>query len=63
MNIKKSVEVMNARIETTKQALASHLGITTPYLSKLLKENDSRHIAKMAEFYHLQVSDFIAEGE
>lgn len=63
MNIKKSVEVMNAKIETTKQALAVHLGITTPYLSKLLKENDSRHIKKMAEFYHLPVSAFIEQGE
>ena len=63
MNIKKSVEIMNVKLDTTKQQLAQHMGITTPYLSKLLKENDAKHIAKMADFYHLTVSDFIKWGE
>ena len=63
MNIKKSVEIMNIKLNCTKQELAKHLNITTPYLSRLLRDNDSRRIKEMADFYHLTVSDFIKWGE
>jgi transcriptional regulator with XRE-family HTH domain len=54
---------MNIKLKTTKEELAKELGITTPYLRKLLRENDSRYIEKMADFYHLPVSAFIEIGE
>lgn len=54
---------MNIKLSCTKQELAAHLNITTPYLSRLLKDNDTRKVKEMADFYHLTVSDFIKWGE
>ena len=63
MNINKSVSVCCAKKGYLKRDLANHLKLTTPYLSVLLRENSPRHIAEMAAFFDMAVSDFIREGE
>ena len=63
MNISKSVKVSNAMNSTTQIKLAAHLQFTQPWLGKMLKDNNPRHIADMAEFYGISTSEFIARGE
>jgi hypothetical protein len=63
MNILKSVKVSNAMGGTTQVQLAEYLKFTQPWLGKMLKDNNPKHIAKMAEFYGVDTSAFIARGE
>jgi hypothetical protein len=48
---------------TTQVQLAEYLKFTQPWLGKMLKDNNPKHIAKMAEFYGVDTSAFIARGE
>lgn len=63
MNIRKSVKVSNAMKETTQYHLAQYLKVTLPWLGKLLKNNSPKHVEKMADFYGITTSEFIARGE
>ncbi len=63
MNLTKSVKISAAMSETSERDLAESLGITRTWLWKLLKENNPKHIEKMADFYGISVSEFIKRGE
>jgi hypothetical protein len=63
MNILKSVKVSNAMNGTTQVQLAEHLQFTQPWLGKMLKDNNSKHVERMAEFYNISTSEFIKRGE
>ena len=63
MNISKSVKISNAINETTQVQLAKHLMFTQPWLGKMLKDNNSKHVASMAAFYGITTSEFIKRGE
>lgn len=63
MNLSKSVKVSAAMSETSERDLAESLGITRTWLWKLLKENNPKHLSKMAMFYGVSVSEFVKRGE
>ena len=63
MNISKSVKVSAAMSETTEKDLAQAMGFTSVWLWKMIKENNPKHIEKMADFYDISVSEFIKRGE
>tara|TARA_R110000851_G_scaffold262488_1_gene414964 strand:- start:696 stop:887 length:192 start_codon:yes stop_codon:yes gene_type:complete len=63
MNILKSVKVSNAMTGFTQVQLAKHLKFTQPWLGKMLKDNNSKHIGSMAAFYSVSTSEFIKRGE
>jgi hypothetical protein len=63
MNILKSVKVSNAMNGATQVQLADHLMFSQPWLGKMLKDNNPKHIASMAAFYGITTSQFIERGE
>jgi hypothetical protein len=63
MNILKSVKVSNAMNGTTQVQLAEYLKFTQPWLGKMLKDNNPKHIANIAVFYGITTSEFIKRGE
>ena len=63
MNILKSVKVSNAMNGTTQVQLAEHLKFTQPWLGRMLKDNNPRHVANIAAFYKISTSEFIKRGE
>lgn len=63
MNIEKSVKVSAAMAGTTQKELAAHIGITSIYLGKVMKDNSPRHVEAMANFYGVPVSEFVKRGE
>ena len=63
MNIKKSVDILNAMNGTTVKEVAGRLKVTMPWLKSMMKANNPRHIKEIAEFYEMPVSEFIKVGE
>lgn len=63
MNLKKSIRVMCAMHEKQQKEVAAYLGITNVYLSKMLGENNPRFLSKMADFFGVNVSEFVKAGE
>jgi transcriptional regulator with XRE-family HTH domain len=57
---------MCARRKTTQTELADHLGISRVYMNRLCKMNRfvrEERLSKMAEFFDVPLSEFIAAGE
>ena len=63
MDIKRSIDILNATEGKTVRQIAEHLRVTMPWVKKMMKGNNPRHIEDIAEFYRIPVSEFIKVGE
>lgn len=65
MNIGRSINVALAKRDMKKVDLASSFGWSAAYVSKICKspEIGMGSVQKLADFFDMQVSEFIALGE
>lgn len=65
MNLSKSIKVLCAQREVMQKDLAQSLGITNPYLSKIMSENktSTARLQQFADFFGVPVSEFLKAGE
>ncbi|MGL5486148.1 MAG: helix-turn-helix domain-containing protein [Shewanella sp.] len=65
MNIGRSIKVALAKRDMKPAQLASLMGCSTAYVSKICKSKESGigTIKKLSDFFGMRVSEFIALGE
>lgn len=66
MNIGRSIKIANAMQGKTQEDLAEYLGLNPATVSRICKGKAGTKtgvLAKMAAFYGMKVSEFIALGE